>query len=106
MPTPGYSGAHKRPEAQCKANWHIAMRASERKALDKGHKIQSRIEFAERIKANIRAEVEHPFRVTRRQFGYTKVRYRGQARNTAQVTTLIALNNFWMVRRKFRAGLA
>ncbi|OLI29467.1 transposase, partial [Xanthomonas oryzae pv. oryzae] len=32
-------------------------------------------------------------------FGYTKVRYRGLAKNTAQVQTLFALSNLWMVRR-------
>jgi transposase, IS5 family len=30
----------------------------------------------------VRAKVEHPFRVIKRQFGYTKVRYRGLAKNT------------------------
>lgn len=42
----------------------------------------------------MRAKVEHPFRVIKRQFGYTKVRYRGLAKNTAQVLTLFALSNF------------
>ena len=102
----GYRGAHKRPDAQGKAKWHIAMRPSERKALDKNHPIQGLVDFAERIKASIRAKVEHPFRVIKRQFGYTKVRYRGLAKNTAQVTTLFALSNLWMVRRKLMAGAA
>ncbi|PPT71499.1 hypothetical protein XthCFBP4691_20855, partial [Xanthomonas theicola] len=30
------------------------------------------------------------------QFGYVKVRYRGLAKNTAQVLTLFALSNPWM----------
>jgi IS5 family transposase len=38
--------------------------------------------------------------VIKRQFGYTKVRYRGLARNTAQVLNLFALSNLWMVRRQ------
>jgi IS5 family transposase len=54
----------------------------------------------ERFKASLRARVEHPFRVLKRQFGYTKVRYRGLAKNTAQVLTLFALSNLWMVRRQ------
>ncbi|OLH22752.1 transposase, partial [Xanthomonas oryzae] len=53
----------------------------------------------EHFKASVRAKVEHPFRVIKRQFGYTKVRYRGRAKNTAQVQTLFALSNLWMVRR-------
>ncbi len=35
------------------------------------------IDEVERIKASIRAKVEHPFRVIKRQFGFVKVRYRG-----------------------------
>ena len=38
----------------------------------------------------------HPFRVIKRQFGYTKVRYRGLRKNAAQVQTLFALSNLWM----------
>ncbi|OLK04610.1 transposase, partial [Xanthomonas oryzae] len=53
----------------------------------------------EHLKAGVRAKVEHPCRVIKRQFGYTKVRYRGLAKNTAQVQTLFALSNLWMVRR-------
>ncbi|WP_143681058.1 transposase, partial [Xanthomonas oryzae] len=49
--------------------------------------------------ASVRAKVEHPSRVIKGQFGYTKVRYRGLAKNTAQVQTLFALSNLWMVRR-------
>ncbi|WP_143698931.1 transposase, partial [Xanthomonas oryzae] len=50
-------------------------------------------------KTSVRAKLEPPFRVIKRQFGYTKVRYRGLAKNPAQVQTLFALSNLWMVRR-------
>ena len=50
-------------------------------------------ERVERMKASIRAKVEHPFRVLKRQFGFTKVRYRGLKKNTAQIATLFALGN-------------
>ncbi|MCX4161789.1 MULTISPECIES: transposase, partial [Paraburkholderia] len=53
----------------------------------------------ERLKAGIRAKVEHPFRVLKLQFGYTKTRYRGLMKNTAQITTLFALANLWMARK-------
>ncbi|WP_154582746.1 transposase, partial [Xanthomonas oryzae] len=43
--------------------------------------------------------VEHPFRVIKRQFGYAKVRYRGLAKNTAQMLTLFALSNLWLKRK-------
>ena len=48
--------------------------------------------LAEQLKASVRAKVEHPFRVIKRQFGYVKVRYRGLAKNTAQLITLFALS--------------
>lgn len=35
----------------------------------------------------MRAKVKHPFRVIKRQFGYTKARYRGLVKNAAQVLT-------------------
>lgn len=54
----------------------------------------------ERAKASVRAKVEHPFRVLKRQFGCTKVRYRGLAKNTAQIVALFALGNLWMARRR------
>ena len=50
--------------------------------------------------SQLRARVEHPFRVIKRQFGHTKVRYRGLAKNTAQLTTLFALSNLYLARRQ------
>ncbi|KAF7958271.1 hypothetical protein AWV80_36835 [Cupriavidus sp. UYMU48A] len=52
----------------------------------------------------LRGRVEHPFRVLKRQFGYVKVRYRGLAKNTAQIKTLFALSNLWMVRKRIIQG--
>ena len=80
--------------------WHVAMRPGKRAALDKSKPLGAMINEVERIKAGIRAEVEHPFRVVKRQFGFMKVRYRGLKKNTAQLTTLFALSNLWMVRGK------
>ena len=57
-------------------------------------------EQAVQRKASVRAKVEHPFRVIKRQFGYVKVRYRGLAKNTAQLITLFALSNIWMTRSR------
>ena len=48
----------------------------------------------------VRAKVEHPFRVIKCQFGFTKVRYKGLAKNTAQLIILFALSNLWMARRQ------
>jgi IS5 family transposase len=56
----------------------------------------------ERLEAGIRAKVEHPFRILKRQFGYTKTRYRALMKNNAQITTLFALGNLWMARKALR----
>ena len=96
----GYQGAHKRPDAKEGVTWHVAMRPGKRKALDKTTKLGALTDDIERLKASIRAKVEHPFRVIKRQFGFTKVRYRGLKKNTAQITTLFALANLWAARRE------
>lgn len=96
----GYQGIEKRPDAKSDVNWQIAMGPSKRKALNKENEADALIDQAEKIKAGIRAKVEHPFRVIKRQFGFIKVRYKGLKKNTAQLITLFALSNLWMVRTK------
>jgi len=96
----GYQGVSKREETQgIEVNWHVAMRPGKRKVLDKDTPMGAIMDQLEQTKASIRAKVEHPFRVIKRQFGHVKVRYRGLAKNTAQLHTLFALSNLWMVRR-------
>ena len=99
----GYRGVEKREEIQAKhpgVNWHIAMMPGKRKAMDKSTAMGALLEQLEKTKASIRAKVEHPFRVIKRQFGYTKVKYRGLAKNTVNLVTLFALSNLWMVRKR------
>ena len=96
----GYQGIEKRPDAKADITWHVAMRPGKRKALNKEDEADAMIDKAEKLKAGIRAKVEHPFRVVKRQFGFVKVRYRGLKKNTAQLFTLFALSNLWMVRSK------
>ena len=99
----GYQGAMKRPEATGVA-WHVAMRPGKRRVLDKSRGSHQLVEQLEKIKAGIRAKVEHPFRVIKCQFGFVKVRYRGLAKNTAQLVTLFALSNLWMARKRLIKG--
>ena len=73
----GYQGAMNRPEATG-VTWHVAMRPGKRRALDMKSKSNRLREEAEKLKASVRAKVEHAFRVIKLQFGYTKVRYRFQ----------------------------
>ena len=102
----GYQGVAKRSDAKPAVTWHIAMRPGRRNALDLSSPLAAMIDKSQQILAGIRAKVEHPFRVIKRQFGYTKVRYRGLKKNAAQVQTLFALSNLWMARRKLMAGAA
>jgi transposase, IS5 family len=97
----GYQGVEKREETQdVKTKWHIAMRPGKRRALNRDTALGQLLDERERVKARIRAKVEHPFRVIKRQFGHLKVRYRGLMKNTQQLHTLFALSNLWMVRRR------
>ena len=65
--------------------------------------VEEKVIKRERGKASVRAKVEHPFRVIKRQFGLLKVRFRGLAKNTAHVVTLFALSNLWMARKQLMA---
>ena len=96
----GYTGVEKREENRgCSARWNVAMKPGRRRALP-ASKLGTLIGEFEHVKARIRAKVEHPFRVLKRQFGYSKVRYRGLVKNTAQIITLFALSNLWMARHQ------
>ena len=77
--------------------WGVMRKAPKGDALDP---IDEEIN---RIIAMVRAKVEHPFRVLKRQFGHVKTRYRGLAKNRAQLFTLFALGNLFLVRRRLLA---
>jgi IS5 family transposase len=96
----GYTGVEKRPEHEGReVIWQIAARRSTYKKLSKRSALYKAKRKIEKAKARVRAKVEHPFRVIKRQFGYVKTRFRGLAKNTAQLMTLFALSNLWMARR-------
>jgi IS5 family transposase len=96
----GYTGADKREELKGKRiDWHIAERRHKVKALPEGE-LKDVTVWLEHLRAKVRARVEHPFRVIKQQFGFQKTRYRGLAKNNAQLNTLFALSNLWMARRR------
>ena len=85
----GYTGIHKRDAFKDRdVDWRIALRPGTRSNL--ADQLQ---EMLEGIKASVRAKVEHPFRTIKQQFGYTKVRYRGLAKNTNRLYVLSAFTN-------------
>lgn len=85
----GYLGIQKRSEHKHRQNvsWYIATRPGAQKTLD-AEKLK-----AEKIKASVRAKVEHPFRYIKQVFGYSKVRYRGLAKNNNRLHLLAAFSN-------------
>ena len=96
----GYTGVEKRLEHEGRqVIWQIAARRSTYQKLGKRSVLYKAKRKIEKAKAQVRAKVEHPFRVIKRQFGYVKTRFRGLAKNTAQLVTLFALSNLWMARR-------
>jgi IS5 family transposase len=99
----GYRGAPSRVDRDVR--WHIAARPSDIAKLPEG-RVKAALKKREHGKASVRAKVEHPFRVIKRQFGLMKVRFRGLAKNTAHVVTLFALSNLWMARRQLLAMAA
>jgi IS5 family transposase len=53
-----------------------------------------------RVKSKVRAKVEHVFAVIKLKFGFTKVRYKGLAKNAHRLFVTCALANLYMVRKK------
>ena len=98
----GYAGASKRPElADRDVSWNIAIKRSLIKALPKA--LRELAEPMERALAQLRAWVEHPFHVVKNLFRHKKLRYRGIAKNTAQLHTLFALANLVIVKKTLLA---
>ena len=104
----GYTGAPQRAEvvqAQAEGgirpdvDWQIAQRRSTvNKLLQGPHK--TLVQALERAKARVRARVEHAFHVLKNLFGHRKVRYKGLAKNTAQLYSLFGLVNLALAKRK------
>lgn len=80
-------------------DWLISQRLAIRRTL-KGIAAQ-----AETAKAQVRAKVEHVFLKIKQQFGYTKVRYRGLAKNTTCLYVLAGFANLLTCKREIPAGL-
>jgi transposase, IS5 family len=71
----GYRGAQTRVDRD-DLQWHIAARPSDIAKMPAG-RAKTRVQKQEHSKASVRAKVEHPFRVIKRQFGLAKVRSLG-----------------------------
>ncbi|QJD28516.1 IS5 family transposase [Methylococcus geothermalis] len=90
----GYvNDTYKRAARQAGVVWGVALKARPKRRLGAAQKRRHR------RMSSIRSRVEHLFRVMKRQFGYTKTRYRGLAKNAAQVLTLIGLTHLYLKMR-------
>jgi IS5 family transposase len=98
----GYRGVNKREEAQG-PRWHVAMQPGKRRKLDLTRKWARLLEQAEQLKASVRAKVEHPFHVVKNLFCHKKVRYKGLAKNEAQLFSLFALADLVIAKRRLLA---
>ncbi len=89
----GYLGVEKREEFKDRdINWCIAARPGARKEMS------GVAEKAKKIKAQVRAKVEHPFRRIKEQFGYAKVRYKDLSKNINRLYVLAAFSNLLICR--------
>lgn len=92
----GYQGAEYREENEDRdVDWHVAMRPGKRGQLPP----TSQAEKDEKLKASVRAKVEHPFRYVKQVFGYGKVRYRGLLKNTQRICLLLGFTNLLIGQR-------
>lgn len=99
----GYQGIQKRQQSPIEhPQWHVALRPGTRKALP-DTELGRLDEQLEQAKASIRAKVEHPFHIIKNLLGLKKVRYRGLAKNTAQLYTLFGLANLMTAKRRLFA---
>ena len=104
----GYTGVAKREEvlqAQREGRirqdiqWWIAARRSTVEKMPEGQ-LKKLTQQLERVKAQIRARVEHPFHVIKNLFKHKKVRYKGLVKNTAQLYSLFGLANLVLAKKR------
>jgi len=101
----GYLGVEKRPEIvalERKIDWQIARKRGAIKTMAEGEE-KTALKAAEKLKASVRAFVEHPFHILKNIFGHRKVRYRGLAKNGHQLYTLFGLANVLIGARQAKA---
>jgi len=67
------------------------------------HPVSERWRQIHRARSRVRARGEHAFHVVKTLWGFTKVRYRGLAKNTARAFAAFALANLYLVRYRLGA---
>lgn len=77
--------------------WQTAIMPGKHKVVNKDTLMGAIFEVLEQTEASIRAKLEHSFWVIIGRFDYLKARYREPTKNPADLVTLFALSNLWMV---------
>jgi IS5 family transposase len=97
----GYIGLDHREEMKDRTElrYEINLRKSMVDKMPEGP-YKEQVQEEEREKSRVRARVEWPFHVMKNLFGYRKVRYKGLAKNTANVMMLAALANLYLCKMK------
>lgn len=107
----GYTGVAKREEvvqAQAEGKirsdieWNVAKRRSTITKMAEGT-LKELTQALERVKAQVRARVEHPFHVVKNLFQHKKTRYKGLAKNKAQLYSLFGLANLVLAKKRLMA---
>jgi transposase, IS5 family len=96
----GYTAVEKRAEMIAKhpqVECIVAAKRSKIKAMSEG-KLKELKRELEKVKAQVRSVVEHPFHVVKNLFHYIKARYRGLEKNRAQLHSLFTLANLHRVK--------
>ena len=104
----GYVGVDKREDMKAalaahgqQVQWRIAKRRKTVQQMAGGWQ-KELAQAYEKLKAKIRARVEHPFHVIKNIFKHKKTRYRGIVKNDVQLQMLFGLSNLYMMREKLR----
>jgi IS5 family transposase len=104
----GYVGVEKREDMKAalatneqEVKWRIAKRRKTVQKMAEGWQ-KSLAQAYEKLKAKIRARVEHPFHIIKNIFKHKKARYKGIAKNNVQLNMLFGLSNLYMARGKLR----
>jgi len=104
----GYIGVEKREEivsGHPEVDFKVAGKRGKIKAMAEGALKEATLAL-EKIKAQVRARVEHPFHVIKNLFRHRKARYRGLNKNLAQLHTLFALANLYLTKKALLAKIA
>jgi transposase, IS5 family len=91
----------KEDDRQFLESWGIRYRINRRP--NPRRPLSERWRMINRARSRTRACGEHAFRVIKQLWGFTKVRYRGLAKNLARAQTMFALANLYQVRRQLLA---